>query len=158
MSDMTHISKEPEAARSAGAPPAATVDRSEPPPPSWLPSDTPPTPLGFDDFALAPEERTGPDGPGLTDAGRIRLWVAKEAALKAAGVGLAVDPSSVRLVPAGTGGRAGTLLAECAGNPTVHGLLVTPVPAPHGYAAAIAAPGGLTAQAVSLAEIFATKR
>ena len=113
---------------------------------------------GFDDFALAPEERTGPDGPGLTDAGRIRLWVAKEAALKAAGVGLAVDPSSVRLVPAGTGGRAGTLLAECAGNPTVHGLLVTPVPAPHGYAAAIAAPGGPTAQAVSLAEIFATKR
>ena len=68
---------------------------------------------GFDNFALAPEERRGPDGPGLagpeltgpglTDAGRIRLWVAKEAALKAAGVGLAVDPSSVRLVPAGSG-------------------------------------------------------
>ena len=121
---------------------------------------------GFDDFALAPEERPGPDGAGLprstgdaglTDAGRIRLWVAKEAALKAAGVGLAVDPSSVRLVPAGSGGRAGALLAECAGNSAVHGLLVTPVPAPDGYAAAVAAPAGLPARAVSLAEIFATK-
>ena len=141
---------------------------------------------GFDDFALAPEERRVPGGPGLagpglagagpagpeltgpelTDAGRIRLWVAKEAALKAAGVGLALDPSSVRLVPAGSGGSgvtadgagpAGTLLAECAGNPAVHGLVVTPVPAPDGYAAAVAAPAGLPALAVSLAEIFATK-
>ena len=119
---------------------------------------------GFDDFALTPEERSGPDGagltgsgpagPGLTDAGRIRLWVAKEAALKAAGVGLAVDPSCVRLVPTGTGG---TLRTECAGNPAVHGLLVTRVPAPDGYAAAIAAPGQLSTRAVSLAEIFATK-
>lgn len=129
---------------------------------------------GFDDFALAPEERWGRDGigltgPELTDAGRIRWWVAKEAALKAAGVGLAMDPSSVRLVPArsggtagmagtaGSAGPAGTLLAECAGNAAVHGLVVTPVPAPDGYAAAVAAPGGLPARAVSLAEIFATK-
>lgn len=127
---------------------------------------------GFDDFALAPEERTAPDGAGLndagltcsgltdagrTDAGRIRLWVAKEAALKAAGVGLALDPSGVRLVPAVSGGPAGTLLAECPGNSAVHGLLVTPVPAPGGYAAAVAAPAGLTPRAVSLGEIFATK-
>lgn len=126
---------------------------------------------GFDDFALAPEERRGQDGqgltsPNLTDAGRIRWWVAKEAALKAAGVGLAVDPSSVRLVPArsegtagiaGSAGPAGTLVAECAGNAAVHGLVVTPVPAPEGYAAAIAASAGFPARAVSLAEIFATK-
>lgn len=126
---------------------------------------------GFDDFALAPEERWGPDGqglasPSLTDAGRIRWWVAKEAALKAAGAGLAVDPSSVRLVPerpagtagiAGSAGPAGTLLAECAGNAAVHGLVVTPVPAPDGYAAAVAASAGFPARAVSLAEIFATK-
>ncbi|HSO17589.1 MAG TPA: 4'-phosphopantetheinyl transferase superfamily protein [Arthrobacter sp.] len=131
---------------------------------------------GFDDFVLAPEDRTGPEGAGLgsrqltgpelTDAGRIRWWVAKEAALKAAGVGLALDPSSVRLVPScsgGTGGTsgaagpAGSLLAECAGNSAVHGLLVTPVPAPDGYAAAIAAPVGLSARASSFAEIFATK-
>lgn len=125
---------------------------------------------GFDDFALAPEERTGPDGPELTDAGRIRLWVAKEAALKAAGVGLALDPSSVRLVPSRSGrtgdtagisgsvGPTSTLVAECAANPAVHGLFVTPVPAPAGYAAAVAAPARLPARAVSLAEILATKR
>ena len=140
---------------------------------------------GFDDFVLAPEERTRPDGPelagseladsGLTDAGpiaaeltdaelsdagRIRLWVAKEAALTASGLGLALDPSSVRLVPADvrdTAGFAGILRAECAGYPVVHGLRVTPVPAPEGYAAAVAAPAGLTARAVSLGEIFATK-
>jgi 4'-phosphopantetheinyl transferase len=119
---------------------------------------------GFDDFALAPEERPGPLDTEVSDAGRIRLWVAKEAALKAAGLGLAVDPSSVRLVPAGTGGtgraesRGGTLRAESPGNPAVHGLLVTPVPAPDGYFAAIASPSGPPARAVLLAEIFATKR
>lgn len=143
---------------------------------------------GFDDYVLAPEERPGPDGPDLadpelsgsdpadaelSDAGRIRLWVAKEAALKASGLGLALEPSSVRLVPAGTStprsvrsvpagtgnnaGSAGLLRAECAACPGVHGLLVTPVPAPGGYAAAVAAPAGLTARAVSLGEIFATK-
>ncbi len=96
----------------------------------------------------------------MTDAGRIRLWVAKEAALKASGLGLALDPSSVRLVPAGVGdtaGSAGILRAECAGYPGVHGLRIAPVPAPEGYAAAVAAPAGLTARAVSLGEIFATK-
>ncbi|WP_157361027.1 4'-phosphopantetheinyl transferase family protein [Arthrobacter sp. EPSL27] len=123
---------------------------------------------GFDEFVLAPEEREAPDGPGLpspqlSNAGRIRWWVAKEAVLKAAGVGLAVPPSSVRLVPAGIGGTsgpagpAGPFLAECAGNTAVHGLLVTPVPAPEGYAAAVAASECLPLRAVSLAEIFATK-
>jgi 4'-phosphopantetheinyl transferase len=129
---------------------------------------------GFDAFALAPGERPGSDHTSaeVMDAGRIRLWVAKEAVLKAAGIGLAMDPSAVRLVPAGpggtagpgssTGGAPGTLRAECAGDPSVHGLLVTSVPAPAGYAAAVAAPGlpgpaSLPGRAVSLAEIFATK-
>ena len=83
------------------------------------------------------------------------MWVAKEAALKAAGVGLALDPVQRSAGPGTATG--GALRAECAGNPAVHGLLVTPVPAPDGYAAAVAAPAGLPARAVSLAEIFATK-
>ncbi|MGP4031722.1 4'-phosphopantetheinyl transferase family protein [Pseudarthrobacter sp. 1C304] len=129
---------------------------------------------GFDAFALAPGEQPGSEHTSAegADAGRIRLWVAKEAVLKAAGIGLAVDPSAVRLVPAGPGGTAGpgssageapgTLRAECADTPSVHGLLVTSAPAPAGYAAAVAAPGlpgpdSLPGRAVSLAEIFATK-
>ena len=127
---------------------------------------------GFDDFAVAPTEGNGPGSAGFTDAGftesgfsdgdRIRLWVLKEALLKAAGLGLAIDPSAVRLVPAGDGGMLG---AHSPGNPAVDGLLACAVPAPCGYAAAVAAgsfpagsyPAGLPLRRLSLAEIFATK-
>ena len=127
---------------------------------------------GFDDFAVAPTEGNGPGSAGFTDAGftesgfsdgdRIRLWVLKEALLKAAGLGLAIDPSAVRLVPAGDGGILG---AHSPGNPAVDGLLACAVPAPCGYAAAVAAgsfpagsyPAGLPLRRLSLAEIFATK-
>lgn len=122
---------------------------------------------GFDAFAVAPAERpglassdTGFSGSGFSDTDRIRLWVAKEAVLKAAGLGLAIDPSAVRLVPAG----GGLLRAESPGNPSVHGLLAGAVTAPHGYVAAVAASSdansgraGLPARELSLAEIFATK-
>lgn len=46
---------------------------------------------GFDDVALHPDER------GMTATDRTRVWVRKEALLKAYGHGLAVDPSDVRL-------------------------------------------------------------
>ncbi len=129
---------------------------------------------GFDDYAVAPAERPRVAGLGLSDTSfsdngfsdtdRIRLWVAKEAVLKAAGLGLAIDPSAVRLVPAGEG----LLRAESPGHPSVHGLLAGAVTAPHGYVAAVAAKSsansdansgvaGLPARNVSLAEIFATK-
>ncbi|MEC5179250.1 4'-phosphopantetheinyl transferase family protein [Arthrobacter sp. CG_A4] len=124
---------------------------------------------GFDDFAVAPGEGLGrhgldvsdasgasdaPDASDASDADRIRLWVAKEAVLKAAGVGLAVDPSAVRLDPAGA--RA-VFRAESPGNPAVHGLLVGAVPAPPGYLAAVSARSGVPAQPLSLPEIFSTK-
>lgn len=124
---------------------------------------------GFDAFAVAPAERPGvaglglPDagssGTGLSDADRIRLWVAKEAVLKAAGLGLAIEPAAVRLVPAG---GPGLLRAQSPENPSVHGLLASAVPAPIGYVAAVAANSSssrasLPARNVSLSEIFATK-
>jgi 4'-phosphopantetheinyl transferase len=46
---------------------------------------------GFADVALHPGER------GTTDSDPTRAWVRKEALLKAYGLGLAVDPSDVRL-------------------------------------------------------------
>ncbi|MHA7223653.1 4'-phosphopantetheinyl transferase family protein [Arthrobacter sp. RHLT1-20] len=112
---------------------------------------------GFDGFAVAPGEGLGQDGLDVSDASdadRIRLWVAKEAVLKAAGVGLAVDPSAVRLVPAGA---HNVLRAESPGTPAVHGLLVGAVSAPPGYAAAVSARSGVPAQSLSLSEIFSTK-
>ncbi|MEL4357174.1 MULTISPECIES: 4'-phosphopantetheinyl transferase family protein [unclassified Luteococcus] len=50
---------------------------------------------GFDELAVHPDEPT-PAG-GWTAVERTRLWVRKEAALKAWGTGLAVDPRRVRL-------------------------------------------------------------
>ncbi len=57
---------------------------------------------------LAPAEGWA-DGP----ADRVRLWVAKEAVLKAAGVGLEVDPAAVAFAPLGgaTGTPSGLRLA-----------------------------------------------
>ena len=112
---------------------------------------------GFDDYVLAPDEGAGLAGTGFTDTDRIRLWVAKEAVLKAAGLGLAVAPSAVRLVAAG---GAGALRAESPGNPSVDGVLACAVPAPDGCLAAVAAgfsAAGLQVRRLSLAEIFATK-
>lgn len=54
---------------------------------------------GFDAFALAPAERESV--PGADVSGRIRLWVAKEAALKATGHGLVHDPHTFSIEPAG---------------------------------------------------------
>jgi 4'-phosphopantetheinyl transferase len=104
---------------------------------------------GFDEFALAPGEARG-----LSDPERIRLWVAKEAVLKAAGVGLALDPSAVRLIRAGT---PDLLRVECPANPSLEDLQVCRVPAPPGYDAAVSARAGLPPQRLGLTEIFDTK-
>lgn len=117
---------------------------------------------GFDEYVVAGSEQPGPDSHEFSDVERIRLWVAKEAVLKAAGLGLSLDPSAVRLLPAaGTGvpaGRGpGPWRAESPGNPVVDGMLVWSVPAPEAYAAAVAARDGAPGRPVSLSEIFATK-
>ena len=103
---------------------------------------------GFDDFVATPEEREQLHSQGV--AGRLRLWVAKEAVLKAAGLGLAVPPAAVHLTSAG-----GTLReADCPGRPEVHGLTVRPVPAPEGYLAAVSAGSGVPLVPLALADMF----
>ena len=119
---------------------------------------------GFDDYVLAPEERTGPgmaeppeSSPHGDVTARIALWVAKEAVLKAAGLGLALDPSTVSLVDAsGVPAPApGALLqATGTGHPSVDGLLTAGVPAPPGYLAAVAGREGVPGQSVPLSALF----
>ncbi len=107
---------------------------------------------GFADFVAAPGERGQLRSKGIP--GRLRLWVAKEAVLKAAGLGLAVEPSTVHLTPAG-----GTLLlADCPGRPEVHGLTASPVPAPAGYRAAVSAGSGLPPDPLALSDVFGSGR
>ncbi len=91
---------------------------------------------GFDDYVLNP-----PAAAFIGEAdvqSRMRQWVAKEAVLKAAGIGLMVQPASVSLISGND--PAGRLLrAYCPDQPMVHGLDVYPAPAGSGHLAAVAA-------------------
>lgn len=94
---------------------------------------------GFDGYALSPGERRTLENSDVES--RIRLWVAKEAALKVNGHGLAVDPWTLHLLPApldpwAPAGWATTV--ESPGRGGLHGLDIAWVPAPPGFAAAIA--------------------
>ncbi|GAA2871209.1 4'-phosphopantetheinyl transferase family protein [Paenarthrobacter ilicis] len=87
---------------------------------------------GFDGYVLSPGT------PAAKDVReRMRQWVAKEAILKAAGLGLSVQPSTVALVSDGE--SRGVLRAECPDQPLVHGLRVHPVPATPTHLAAVSA-------------------
>ncbi|WP_285241694.1 4'-phosphopantetheinyl transferase superfamily protein [Pseudarthrobacter sp. MEB009] len=108
---------------------------------------------GFDDYVASTDERLGlapQDVPA-----RLRLWVAKEAVLKAAGLGLAVTPAAVHLAPVDAGTPERTLLrADCPGTPQVHGLTAAAVAAPDGYAAAVSAASDLPAATLPLADLL----
>lgn len=117
---------------------------------------------GFDEYAVAEGELPDPHGPGLSDGDRIRLWVAKEAVLKASGLGLSLEPSAVTLVPA-DGSAAGVMAgrglgrwhAASPGHPSVDGMSAYAVPAPDGYAGAVAAWNGPPGRSLSLRTVFA---
>ncbi len=102
----------------------------------------------FDDYVASPGERGGLQHRDVDP--RLALWTAKEAVLKAAGLGLAVAPAAVHLAPAG-----GSLLrADCPHVPQVHGLLATAVPAPRGYKAAVSAGSGFPPDQLALSDMF----
>ncbi len=109
---------------------------------------------GFDDAVLHPRERPGdgrPAEPGDPRAA-IRLWTRKEALLKAAGVGLRVDPSLIPLVhrsPPDTTWWAITHDAPA----EVQGLRVRDLPGP--VPRAVAASAVLPVHEVDLATVLA---
>lgn len=121
------------ASASAGAPIGADHEAI----PRELPED-------FDDFALSPAE-----GRQLASGdveARLRVWVAKEAALKATGHGLLITPSKLHLGQRGPHPSAEPLpewsaTIESPGLREAHGLQIAWVPAPSGHTAALAAFG-----------------
>ncbi|WP_159698619.1 4'-phosphopantetheinyl transferase superfamily protein [Arthrobacter sp. 18067] len=92
---------------------------------------------GFDNYVLDPRTTAVLDKTDVPS--RMRQWVAKEAVLKAAGLGLSIPPSAAQLVAAEDGSNA--LRAVCPVQPLVHGLDVYPVPVTPTHVAAVSARG-----------------
>ncbi|WP_426767056.1 4'-phosphopantetheinyl transferase family protein [Pseudarthrobacter sp. 1G09] len=107
----------------------------------------------FDQYVASAAER-GALAPGDIPA-RLRLWVAKEAVLKAAGLGLSVPPAEVHLAgdPANDD-DCSTLRADSSAHPQVHGLGAVFLPAPPGYAAALSAAGLTSLTRLSLTDLL----
>jgi 4'-phosphopantetheinyl transferase len=101
-------------------------------------------PPDFDDFALSPVERRQLASSDVVS--RLRLWVAKEAVLKATGHGLATAPSTLHIgqdVPGPYGAplEDWTAAVDSPDLSEAQGLQIAWVQAPAGYAAALAAFG-----------------
>ncbi|MHA7277231.1 4'-phosphopantetheinyl transferase family protein [Arthrobacter sp. Hz1] len=99
---------------------------------------------GFDAYTLSALERDQfrPDDAGS----RLRLWVAKEAVLKAVGHGLTVEPHTLTI--------SGN---SCLGLPEAQDLRLTWFTGPTGlagYAAALAAPAGQDPSRLALADVL----
>ena len=106
---------------------------------------------GFDAQCLSPGERSSLSTSDI--GGRIRLWVAKEALLKACGYGLSIPPAAVRTTPV-----PGIDPAHANGADTraLDGLSVHQVSAPDGYAAAVSCSNQLQLRAVVPNRLFSS--
>jgi len=93
---------------------------------------------GFDETVLSPAERrrAGRGRAGTVD--RMRLWTAKEAALKATGHGLAVEPVLLTVEPAGGADRLSAARTACPAVPELDGLHIGWIPAGEHHVAALA--------------------
>lgn len=104
---------------------------------------------GFDDYVLAPAESV-PAGEGAMRR-RLELWVAKEAAVKTTGHGLAVAPSDIEV------DLTGITPVIAPKHPEVDGLSVAPLPCPPNYAAAMSCTDTLPIVSVGLHELLASR-
>lgn len=104
---------------------------------------------GFDTHCLSPVESSS---LALRDIeGRMRLWVAKEALLKACGYGLSIPPAAVR-----TSGVPGIdpETANGADTGALDGLSVHQVPTPAGYVAALSCSRQIQVQPLAPGRLF----
>ncbi|MBM6622342.1 4'-phosphopantetheinyl transferase family protein [Arthrobacter sp.] len=104
---------------------------------------------GFDAHCLSPLESSSLAPHDVE--GRMRLWVAKEALLKACGYGLSIPPAAVRTSPLPA---IDPLMADGADTRALDGLSVHKVSAPGGYAAAASCRGQLQLVAVTPHQLF----
>lgn len=98
---------------------------------------------GFDEYSLSAGERRALEGRNDVEP-RIRCWVAKEAALKASGHGLSVDPAALHIGPPSPPGIATDGWGAAVQAPTLpelHGMSLAWLPAPAGFVAALATAG-----------------
>ncbi|ALV45193.1 hypothetical protein MB46_06415 [Arthrobacter alpinus] len=97
---------------------------------------------GFDEFSLTSRERMELASSGV--ASRIRLWVAKEAALKVHGHGLAVEPLNLHVGTQKRGLSAPddwSAKIEAPMHGDLHGINIAWLRAPAGLTAALASTG-----------------
>ncbi|SDT24731.1 4'-phosphopantetheinyl transferase [Pseudarthrobacter equi] len=107
---------------------------------------------GFDQYVASAAERIAL-APGDIPA-RLRLWVAKEAVLKAAGLGLSVPPAEVHLACDSANDDCSTLRADSPAHPQVNGLGAVFLPAPPGYVAALSSAGPTPLTRLSLTDLL----
>lgn len=109
---------------------------------------------GFDDYALEPGESLSPGAN--TTRRRIELWAAKEAALKATGDGLSVEPSDLEVVRTDCAPSSEYWAASirAAVHPELNRLSLAIIPCPPSHAAALSCADRLPLISTDLSELL----